>query len=60
MTQIQTFGTTTMPMISRRRPDRPRRDPAARMADQRHERRPGYIIMQTVAEQAAGTPAGKH
>jgi len=60
MTQIQTFGTTTMPMISV--VDRIALD-GTRLPDGTigvTNGATGYIIMQTVAEQAAGTPAGQH
>jgi len=58
MTQIQTFGTTTIPMISlvnRIALDGTRLpDGVLSVANQT----PGYIIMQTVAEQGAGKAAG--
>jgi peptide/nickel transport system substrate-binding protein len=60
MTQIQTFGTTSMPMISV--VDRIALD-GTRLPEGTigvTNGATGYIIMQTVAEQAAGTPAGKH
>jgi ABC-type transport system substrate-binding protein len=58
MTQIQTFGTTTMPMVSL--VDRIALD-GTRLPDgvlSVANQTPGYIIFQTVAEQAAGTAAG--
>ena len=58
MTQIQTFGTTTMPMISL--VDRIALD-GTRLPDgvlSVANQTPGYIIFQTVAEQAAGSAAG--
>jgi peptide/nickel transport system substrate-binding protein len=58
MTQIQTFGTTTMPMVSL--VDRIALD-GTRLPDgvlSVANQTPGYIIFQTVAEQAAGKAAG--
>ncbi len=58
MTQIQTFGTTTMPMISL--VDRIALD-GTRLPDGTltvASPSVGYIIMQTIAEQAAGKAAG--
>ena len=59
MTQIQTIGTATMPMISL--VDRIALD-GTRLPDgvlSVANQTPGYIIFQTVAEQAAGKAAGK-
>ena len=58
MTQIQTFGTTTMPMVTL--VDRIALD-GTRLPDgvlSVANQTPGYIIFQTVAEQAAGKKAG--
>lgn len=58
MTQIQSFGTETVPMVSL--VDRIALD-GTRLPDgvlSVSQNTPGYIIMQTQAEQAAGTPAG--
>ena len=58
MTQIQTFGTTTMPMVTL--VDRIALD-GTRLPDgvlSVANQTPGYIIFQTVAEQGAGKAAG--